>query len=160
MRPFLVSYSKKRDGIMNTEFSSDPERLRLDEIHGMLAKTYWSPGITKNEIAAGIRNSALVVGAYAGNGRQVGFCRVISDKTRFAYLADVIIAEDCRHRGVAQAMVRYAITHPELRHVYQWLLKTDDAHGLYGKCGFAPLEDPGHWMGRMQPRPERPVFEK
>jgi N-acetylglutamate synthase-like GNAT family acetyltransferase len=144
---------------MNTEFSSDPERLRLDEIHNMLSKTYWSPGITKDEIVAGIRNSALVVGAYAGDGRQVGFCRVISDKTRFAYLADVIIAEDWRDHGIGQVMVRYAVTHPDLRHVYQWLLKTDDAHGLYGKCGFVPLENPEQWMGQMRMRPERKTFE-
>ncbi len=89
------------------------------------------------------------------DGRQVGFCRVISDKTRFAYLLDVIVAEDCRTQGIGQAMIRFAVTHPELRDVYQWLLKTSDAHGVYGKCGFAPLEDPEHYMGRMQPRPER-----
>jgi ribosomal protein S18 acetylase RimI-like enzyme len=145
---------------MNTDISSDRARLRMDDIRGMLAKTYWSPGITKNEIAQGMRNSALVVGAYADDGRQVGFCRVISDRTRFAYLLDVIVAEDCRHRGTGQAMVRFAVTHPDLKDVYQWLLKTSDAHGVYGKCGFAPLEDAERWMGRMQPRPERGEWEK
>jgi ribosomal protein S18 acetylase RimI-like enzyme len=145
---------------MNTDISADQNRLRMDDIQGMLSKTYWSPGITKNEIAKGIRNSALVVGAYDAGGRQVGFCRVISDKTRFAYLLDVIVAEDCRHRGIGQEMVRFAMAHPELSDVYQWLLKTSDAHGVYGKCGFAPLEDPERWMGRMQPRPERGEFEE
>lgn len=144
---------------MKTDISSDRDRLRMDDIEGMLAKTYWSPGITKNEIAQGIRNSALVVGAYGDDGRQVGFCRVISDRTRFAYLLDVVVAEDCRQQGIGQAMVRFAVTHPELRDVYQWLLKTSDAHGVYGKCGFSHLEDPERWMGRMQPRPERGVWE-
>ncbi len=144
---------------MNPDISADPARLRMDDIQGMLVKTSWSPGITENEIAQGIRNSALVVGAYDTSGRQVGFCRVISDKTRFAYLLDVIVAEDCRHRGIGQAMVRFAMAHPDLRDVYQWLLKTSDAHGVYGKCGFAPIEDPERWMGRMQPRPERGEFE-
>jgi N-acetylglutamate synthase-like GNAT family acetyltransferase len=143
---------------MKTEFSTDPARLRMDDIHAMLSATDWSPGITKDEIASGIRNSALVVGAYAEEGRQVGYCRVISDKTRFAYLLDVIIAEDCRHRGIGQAMVCYTVSHPELRHVYQWLLKTSDAHGVYAKCGFAPVEDLERWMGKMQPRPERREF--
>ncbi len=127
----------------------------MDDIQCMLSKTYWSPGITKDEIMQGILNSALVVGAYDAEGRQLGFCRVISDKTRFAYLLDVIVAEDCRNQGIGQAMVRFAVTYPELRDVYQWLLKTSDAHGVYGKCGFAPLEDPGWWMGRMRPRSER-----
>ena len=140
--------------------SADRGRLRMDEVRAMLAATYWSPGITREEIAAGIRNSALVVGAYAGDGRQLGFCRVISDRTRFAYLLDVVVAEDCRHRGIGQAMVRFAVTHPDLRQVYQWLLKTSDAHGVYGKCGFAPIEDPERWMGIMRPRPERKEFRE
>ncbi len=144
---------------MNTDISAEPGRLRIDDIQGMLSKTYWSFGITKNEIAKGIHNSALVVGAYDTDGRQVGFLRVVSDKVRFAYVLDVIVAEDYRHRGIGQAMVRFAITHPELKDVYQWLLKTSDAHGMYGKCGFSRLEDPERWMGRMQPRPEREVFE-
>ncbi len=144
---------------MKPEISSDQTRLRLDEIQKMLSKTFWSPGITSNEIASGIRNSALVVGAYAADGRQVGFCRVISDKTRFAYLLDVVVAEDYRRQGIGQAMVLHAVTHPDLKNVYQWLLKTSDAHGVYAKCGFSLLEDPERWMGRMQPRPERNVFE-
>jgi ribosomal protein S18 acetylase RimI-like enzyme len=144
---------------MTADISSDPARLRLNDIHGMLVKTYWSPGITKDEIAHGIRHSALVVGAYVEDGRQVGFCRVISDKTRFAYLLDVIVSEDYRHQGIGRSMVRYAVTHPDLRHVYQWLLKTSDAHGVYGKCGFSPVDDPERWMGIMRQRPDRKTFE-
>ena len=147
-----------KQGTMKAELSSDPTRLRMDDIHAMLSKTYWSTGITKEEIASGIRHSALVVGAYAGNGRQVGFCRVISDKTRFAYLLDVIVADDCRRQGIGQSMVRFAISHPELKHVYQWLLKTSDAHGMYAKCGFLPCDDPMPWMGIMKGRPDRKTF--
>jgi len=144
---------------MITELSADPDHLRMDDIHAMLSKTYWSMGITQEEIAAGIRNSALVIGAYSADGRQVGFCRVISDRTRFAYLLDVIVAEDCRHKGIGQDMVRFAVTHPDLKNVYQWLLKTSDAHGMYGKCGFAPIDDPERWMGIMRQRPERKTFD-
>jgi N-acetylglutamate synthase-like GNAT family acetyltransferase len=145
---------------MNTKISADPARLRIDDIQGMLSKTYWSPGISKNEIEKGIRNSALVVGVYDDDaGRQVGFCRVISDKTRFAYLLDVIVAEDCRYRGIGLAMVRFTVTHSDLKDVYQWLLKTSDAHGVYGKCGFAPLAETEKWMGKIGPRPERREFE-
>jgi len=143
---------------MNADISSDPGRLRIDEIQRMLSRSSWCPGITKQEILQGIGHSALVVGAYDATGRQVGFCRVISDRTRFAYLLDVIVAEDCRHQGIGQAMVRFAVTHPDLRDVYQWLLRTSDAHGMYGKCGFVPLEDTDRWMGMMKQRPDRRTF--
>jgi ribosomal protein S18 acetylase RimI-like enzyme len=144
--------------MMISDISADPARLRLYEIQQMLSAAYWSPGITIPEIEKGIRNSALVVGVYDNDGRQVGFCRVISDKTRFAYLLDVIVAEDCRHQGIGQMMVRFATTHPELKDVYQWLLKTSDAHGMYAKCGFVPPEDPERWMAQWHPRPERKEF--
>jgi GNAT superfamily N-acetyltransferase len=140
---------------MDYEISADRDRLRIDDVREMLAGTYWSPGITKNEIEKGICNSALVVGAYDKTGKQVGFCRVISDKTRFAYLLDVIVAPDIRHHGIGQAMVRFAMAHPDLKDVYQWLLKTSDAHGVYGKCGFVPLAETEKWMGIVNPRPDR-----
>ncbi len=143
---------------MDCDIDADTDRPRIEDIRTMLKTTFWCPGITTQEIMQGIEHSALVVGAYDTSGRQVGFCRVISDKTRFAYLLDVVVAEECRHQGIGQAMVQFAVTHPELRDVYQWLLKTSDAHGMYGKCGFVPLDTPEQWMGIMQQRPDRSEF--
>jgi GNAT superfamily N-acetyltransferase len=121
----------------------------------MLSKVYWSPGITPNEILKGMENSALAVGAYTGDGRQIGFLRVISDKVRFAYLVDVVVHEDFRRRGIGRGMVSYALSHPELADVYQWILITSDAHGIYEKCGFESLQHPEKWMSIMKPRPRR-----
>ena len=124
----------------------------------MLSKVFWCPDITEPEILKGIRNSTLVVGAYAEEGRQIGFLRVLSDKVRFAYLLDVVVHEDYRRRGIGRGMVRFALSLPELRNVHQWLLRTRDAHGVYEKCGFAPLKNPEKWMAIMNPRPDRADF--
>jgi len=137
---------------------SNMESLRIDDVHHMLSKVYWSPGITENEILKGIRNSALVVGAYAENGRQVGFLRVVSDKVRFAYLQDVVVNEECRRQGIGRRMVNFALSHDELRDVYQWFLITTDAHGVYERCGFEPLQHPEKWMSIIKPRPDRTAF--
>ena len=143
---------------MEIIISANPDDLRLDDIHAMLSKMYWSPGITANEIGKGIRNSALVVGAYLEDGSQIGFLRVVSDKVRFAYLADVVVNEDFRRQGVGRKMVTYALSHPELADVYQWLLVTMDAHGVYGKCGFEVVKNPEKWMSIWKPRPNRNDF--
>jgi hypothetical protein len=127
---------------MAVTISADQEALRMDDIQPMLSKVFWSPNITKQEILKGIENSALVVGAYTETGQQVGFLRVVSDKVRFAYL-----------------LVQFALSHSELKDVYQWLLLTLDAHGVYQKCGFAPLKNPENWMAIIQPRPDRAEFE-
>lgn len=135
--------------------SSDRETLRIGDIQRMLSTAYWCPGITESEIRKGIENWALVVGAYLENNRQIGFLRVVSDKIRFAYLLDVVVSEKYRRRGIAGEMVRHTLSHPELRDVYQWLLATRDAHGLYEKCGFRSLEKPEKWMAILNTRPER-----
>ena len=144
---------------MATTLSADKEALRIDDIHPMLSKVFWSPNITKQEILKGIENSALVVGAYRETGQQIGFLRVVSDKVRFAYVLDVVVHEDYRRQGIGQAMIRFALTHSELKDVYQWLLLTLDAHGVYRKCGFEPLKNPENWMSIIRPRPDRAEFE-
>lgn len=140
---------------MAVDISPDHKNLRIHDIHTMLSKVFWSPDITREEILKGIRNSALVVGAYGEGSRQIGFLRVVSDKIRCAYLMDVVVHEDFRRQGIGQTMVRFALSHPELKDVYQWLLVTKDAHGVYEKCGFRLLQNPERWMSIMVPRPDR-----
>jgi ribosomal protein S18 acetylase RimI-like enzyme len=143
---------------MKVNISSERDMLQIENIHGMLSKVYWSPGITKNEILKGINNSSLSVGAYAGNGSQIGFLRVVSDKVRFAYIMDVVVNDNFRRQGIGQRMMNFTLSHPELNDVYIWLLVTDDAHGVYAKCGFKFLENPEKWMTIRKPRPDRADF--
>lgn len=126
-----------KDGLENMDF------VRVTE---MLAGAYWSRGIKIDEVTKGARNSALVVGAFADDQEQIGYARVISDKTRFAYILDVFVDERYRRQGIGQKMVNYLLTHPELSDVYQWLLITRDAHGVYSKVGFKPVSRPLDWM--------------
>jgi ribosomal protein S18 acetylase RimI-like enzyme len=143
---------------MTIHLSSNVEDLRIDDVQQMLSKVFWSPGITVNEIRKGILHSALVVGAFNERGEQVGFARAVSDKVRFAYLLDVVVREDCRRQGIGQKMVRFALSHPDMKDVYQWHLLTVDAHGVYEKCGFGSLPNPERWMSIVKARPDRSSF--
>jgi len=122
----------------------DVARIDWTRVHAWLTSSYWSPGITRARVERAARHSALVLGAYLG-AEQVAYLRVISDKTRFAYFCDIWVEASHRRRGLARAMVRYAMEHPEFSSV-TWLLATADAHGVYGPLGFAPLEQPQRWM--------------
>jgi GNAT superfamily N-acetyltransferase len=143
---------------MIVNISSNKADLRIDDIHNLLSKVFWSPNITENEILKGIKNSTLAIGAYTESGQQIGFLRVVSDKVRFAYLLDVVVNETYRRHGIGQRMVKFALSHPELKDVYQWLLITKDAHGVYKKCGFELLKNPEKWMSIIKPRPDRANF--
>lgn len=132
--------------------------MDFGKITAMLKDAFWSAGIKRNEVIQGAENSALLVGAFNPENEQVGYSRVISDKTRFAYILDVIVDERFRKQGIGQAMVRSILSHPELKDVYQWLLITKDAHGVYKKVGFSTISRPDDWMEIRNPRPERNYF--
>ena len=127
------------------------ERVDFPTVRQWLAATYWSPGIGLEEVIRGAKYSTLVVGAYL-DGAQAGYLRVVSDKTRFAYIMDVIVAPERRKMGIGRRMVRFALEHPDFSAVYQWTLATSDAHGVYAELGFAPLPEPERWMILRKPK--------
>jgi GNAT superfamily N-acetyltransferase len=130
------------------------EYMDFFKVTEMLTTSYWSPGINIDEVKRGAANSALVMGVFKST-EQIGYARVISDKTRFAYILDVIVDERYRKQGIGQMMVSTILQHTALRDVYQWTLFTKDAHGVYSKMGFKPLENPERWMEIRKERPER-----
>jgi GNAT superfamily N-acetyltransferase len=120
----------------------------------MLSGSYWSNGIKIDEVRKGAANSALVVGVFY-NDEQIGYARVISDKTRFAYILDVFVDECYQRNGIGQLIVNSILNHDSLKDVYQWLLITRDAHGVYAKSGFKRLGRPDDWMEIRNERPQR-----
>ena len=128
------------------EISFDPEKIDWPRVHGWLTSSYWTPGISFDRVKKAAENSALGLGAYIDR-EQVGYLRVISDKTRFAYLCDVWVDERHRGQGIGRAMVQTALEHPDMANV-SWLLATKDAHGVYTKLGFEPLKNPDRCMVR------------
>ena len=92
--------------------------MDFQRVTEMLCTAFWSPGIQIDEVIHGATNSALVVGAFDSIHRQIGYARAISDKTRFAYILDVIVDEGCRKQGIGQGMINYLLAKPELKAVY------------------------------------------
>lgn len=131
------------------------ERMDMDAVNALLAQTTWSAGISRAEVEKGARNSTLVVGAFDAQGRQVGYARVVSDKTRFAYLMDVIVHPDLRDRGVGRQLVEHILRHPDLQDVYQWMLLTTRAHDFYRSLGFVPTRRADNLMEICFERPRR-----
>jgi GNAT superfamily N-acetyltransferase len=120
--------------------------VNWERVQAWLASSYWSPAISLERVKRAADNSALVVASFLGQ-EQVGFMRVVSDKTRFAYICDVWVDQPHRGKGVARRMVEFALDDPEFA-TCKWLLATVDAHGVYAKLGFAPLTNPEHFMSK------------
>jgi nitroimidazol reductase NimA-like FMN-containing flavoprotein (pyridoxamine 5'-phosphate oxidase superfamily)/GNAT superfamily N-acetyltransferase len=135
------------------QLSDDATRIDLARVADWLREAHWCAGIPRAAVEQSARCSSLLVGAYATGGQQVGYLRVVSDRTRFANLMDVFVAPEHRGRGLARAMVRFALGHPAHQGIPRWLLGTRDAHGVYAHEGFGPLTEPERLMQRLAPAP-------
>ncbi len=121
---------KKDDFLIST----DPRKLQIEVIHKFLSNSYWAKGVAFETVKKSVENS-FCFGIYKEN-NQIGFARVITDFTTFAYLADVFILEEFRGLGLSKWLLQVIIEYPELQNIRSWMLKTEDAHGLYKKFGF------------------------
>jgi N-acetylglutamate synthase-like GNAT family acetyltransferase len=133
----------------NYLISTDPSKLQIEVIHDYLSKqSYWAENILLETVERSIKNS-MAFGVYQQTEtglNQVGFCRVISDLTTFAYLADVFILEEFRGQGLSKFLVETVLKHPDLQGLRRWTLATRDAHGLYAQYGFESLDKPQNFM--------------
>ena len=84
-------------------------------------------------------------------GEQVGFARVVTDRSTFAYLCDVYVLEDHRGKGLASWMLELIAAHPDLQGLRRFMLATRDAHALYKRHGFTPVKRPESLMEILNP---------
>lgn len=125
--------------------STDKARLNVDLIHRYLSEeSYWAQNIPRELVEKSI-NHSLCFGIYQCD-EQVGFARVISDFTIFAYLADVFILPMHRGKGLSKKLMQAIVAHPDLQGLRRIMLGTRDAHGLYAQFGFLPLDKPESFM--------------
>jgi GNAT superfamily N-acetyltransferase len=131
------------------EISTDRDRLDLDLVHMFLSEeAYWSPGVSRETVERSIEHS-IPFGLYRG-AEQVGFARVVTDHAAIAYLADVFVVSSDRERGVGKWLIETVLSHPDLQDLRRFFLGTADAHSLYERFGFRPV-DPARMMERRGP---------
>lgn len=129
------------------EISDDPRRLDAARVHHWLSTdAYWALGRPRAQQDAAIEGS-LNLGVYdTASGAQVAYARVVTDRATFAWLCDVYVDRSARGKGLGTALVTAVRERMRGFGVRRVLLATHDAHGVYQKTGFAPLEHPGRWM--------------
>jgi GNAT superfamily N-acetyltransferase len=128
--------------------------IDLKRVHRWLSeKSYWATGRSLDEVSASFARS-LPLGLYSPDGALVGVCRWVTDQVSFAWLCDVFVEESVRGQGLGAFLVDCAISLEAVRGVRLQLLATRDAHPLYERSGFLPVE-PGRFMERRQRDPRR-----
>lgn len=129
------------------EISTDPRRIDAERVHRWLSTdAYWAIGRAREKQDRAIEGS-LNFGVYEKvSGDQVAYARVITDRATFAWLCDVYVDPSVRGKGIGTALVGAVREHLGPYGMKRMLLATQDAHGVYQKLGFAPLERPDQWM--------------
>ena len=134
----------------NFTISTDKSLLDRAVIFDFLAnESYWAQNRSLEQTDKAIENS-LCFGLYDGE-RHIGFARVVSDLSTFAYVGDVFVLSEYRGRGLSKWLMRTIVEHPDLQGLRRWVLATRDAHGLYSQFEFAELRHPERWMERTAP---------
>lgn len=125
------------------ELTPDPARVDLDLLQRELAATYWATGVPRDVVAASVAGSDVV--SAHGDGGMVGFARMVTDRATFGWIADVIVVEAARGRGVGTALVADLVDRARAYGLRRVMLATKDAHGVYAPFGFAE-PPPGRMM--------------
>lgn len=132
--------------------STEPRLLDHEFICRSLQSTYWANERPREVILESLQHS-LCFGVYRDTDRaQVGFARVVTDRTTFSWVCDVFIAEEFRGRGLGTWLMATVVGHPWVKYTRS-TLGTRDAHGLYERFGFVRHE---RLVRRADPREDAP----
>ncbi len=130
---------------IRADLRTGSSEMDFKTVHSWLSGSYWSPGISLEDVKRAAENSSLVIGAFIDD-KQVGYLRVVSDKTTFGWICDVFVEETHRGHGIAKQLVKRAIEDAEHPNLRRWVLATRDAHTIYMACGFHPLKAHKRWL--------------
>ena len=134
--------------------STDASLVDVALVHRWLSTdAYWAKGRPREVVEQSVASS-LNVGAY-DDGVQVGYARIVTDRTTFAWICDVYVDPARRGSGIGKSLVSAVVAELEPLGLSRVMLATADAHDLYAAYGFVPLPDASMIM--VLERPADPV---
>lgn len=136
---------------MDKEYSihTGYEAMDIAAIHQYLSQeSYWAKGIPFETVQRSLQHS-FCIGVF-NRGMQVGFARLVTDYSTFAYLADVYIQSAHRGKGLSKEVMQYIMDLDWMAGLRRIMLATLDAHGLYQQFGFKVTETPERIMERRK----------
>ena len=136
------------------KITTNKSKIDVAFVHHYLSEiSYWAKGIPLALVEKSIQNSMCF--SVFKNEKQIGFARVVTDYTTFAYLADVFIDENHRGHGYSKELMAVIMNHQELQGIRRWMLMTNNAHGLYEQFNFSKMKKPEN---AMEIRLEKPYM--
>lgn len=146
----MIEKTWKRDGYTITTLHED---IDLDRLHYFLSiEAYWSKNMPRDVMELSVKNS-LPFSILSPDNEFVGFARLVTDYATFAYLGDVYIDTNFRGLGLGKWLIEIIMGVEELQVIRNWMLYTRDAHELYKKFGWIPIDRPERAMVKRKSNP-------
>lgn len=115
----------------------------------MSESSYWAKHIPREVFQRAFDNSYCI--GVVKDGHQMGFARLVTDYATFAYLADVVVLDEHRGKGLSKEMIRLLFDLQWVKGLRRLMLATKDAHDLYRKVGFKNSSYPDRIMEITRP---------
>lgn len=137
-----------------------PTDTMANEAARLLQPTYWNGAHSLHALALAQSSASAWVGARdPATGRLVGSVAALSNRTKHAWIFDVVVDPGHRGRGLGTALVERLLDHPNLRDTRLISLRTRDAHDFYRRFGFTdadnvPNPSDATTMLRLRERPD------
>jgi len=132
----VLAYNYSDEFFITTNFDT----ISISDIKRLLNLTHWACNRTPEAIKKSVDNSMCF--GILSNDSLIGFARVITDYTTFAYLSDVVVDPSYRGKQLGHWLIKSIMTDPDLKDIKQWRLKTTYAHSFYKTLGFKELNFP------------------
>lgn len=133
--------------VSKIKICSEQAQFDFDFIYNELKMTYWANWRTKDQVILSFENSYAKMIFYKQ--QPIAFARIITDWVAFGYLADVVVTEKFRGKGVANLLLADMLNDPKIAEIRKLLLVTRDAQNLYQKFGFRMLLHPERVMEKI-----------
>lgn len=112
----------------------------VDQLVQLYRREWWTADRALADVELMLRSTPVVVGAVTAGDELVGFARVLTDRTYYAVLLDVIVREDHRGRGVGALLMDTVVGHPALGRARRLTLKCrEDKINFYARWGFTTV---------------------
>jgi len=122
--------------------SNNKSLLNTEDVWLLIKDYFWNKDIPIEYVERFIKYS-LCFGVYLESDKKlIGFARVITDYTTYAYMVDVAIDVTHRRKGIATELVKTIMSHPELQGLRTWTLRsTEEARKIYEALGFQIIKN-------------------
>lgn len=110
-----------------------------EHLHELYKKEWWCRNRTRKDVDDVLNGSSFIIGiTESETDTLVGFTRILTDDFKYAYVYDVIVANENRGQGLGHMLLDAVVNHPrikDLKHIELTCAETKKP--FYERYGFS-----------------------